>query len=172
MPYRKIHIVGGPGSGKTYSATKLAKEIGVLAYDLDKVFWDQSQTSYVRASEQDRGEKLSNILRHDSWIIEGVYYKWLSDAFNDADIIIILNPSVFLRQWRIFKRFLYRKFILLDFKKETFSSFLKMCWWNQNFDKDNMRRIHSFISEHQDKVVYCKNYRDIKHAIYAHQVVQ
>lgn len=163
----KIHIVGGPGSGKTYSANKLEKEIGLLAYDLDKVFWDQTRESYVRSSEQHRDEKLAKILSNDSWIVEGVYYKWLANSFEDADIIIILNPSVYLRQWRIFKRFLYRKFVLLDFKKETLSSFIEMFLWNQKYDDDNMIRITSFIAEHQHKVVYCKNYREVINAINA-----
>jgi len=163
--YRKIHIVGGPGSGKTFSATKLAKNTGVSAYDLDRVFWKQCQNSYIRACENIRDEKLASILSNDSWIIEGVYYKWLTDSFKDADIIIILNPSVHLRQWRIFKRFLYRKFILRQYKKETLSSFIEMFYWNKNFDNDNMVRIQKFISEHRNKVVFYRTYQDVVSAI-------
>jgi len=167
LRYRKIHIVGGPGSGKTYCAQKLEMTTGLTSYDLDRVFWDQSKSTYVRASEKLRSETLEKILANDSWIIEGVYYKWLSKAFDDADIIIILTPSVYLRQWRIFKRFLYRKFILLDFKKETFASFIEMFWWNQKFDRDNMIRIRSFISEHQQKIVFCQNYQEVVRAVNA-----
>lgn len=167
MLYRKIHIVGGPGSGKTYCAKKLEMNTGLKSYDLDRVFWDQSKSTYVRASENLRAEKLGKILAKDSWIIEGVYYKWLAKSFDDADIIIILNPPVYLRQWRIFKRFLYRKFILLDFKKETFASFMEMFWWNQKFDKDNMIRIQSFISDYQQKIVFCKNYQEVARVVNA-----
>jgi adenylate kinase family enzyme len=165
--YRKIHIIGGPGSGKTFSAKKLEKHFGLSAFDLDRVFWDQSQDFYVRASEELRDGKLAEILSNDSWIIEGVYYKWLAESFKCADIIIILNPSVYLRQWRIFRRFLYRRFILLEFKKETFSSFMEMFWWNQKFDRDNMVRIHTFISKHEYKVVFCKNHQEALNAISA-----
>lgn len=167
MLYRKIHIIGGPGSGKTFSAKKLEKHLGLSAYDLDRVFWDQSQDSYIRASEELRDGKLAKILSNDSWVIEGVYYKWLAESFKCADIIIILNPSVYLRQWRIFKRFLYRKFILLEFKKETLSSFIEMFCWNQKFDSDNMVRIQSFISEYEHKIVFCKNYQEALDAINA-----
>ena len=31
----KIHIIGGSGSGKTFLADKLSKELGVQHYDLD-----------------------------------------------------------------------------------------------------------------------------------------
>lgn len=167
MQYRKLHIIGGPGSGKTYSSNQLQKTTDLIAYDLDQVFWDQSKNTYIRASEELRAEKLDEILSGNSWIIEGVYYKWLEDSFHKADIIVILNPHVIIRQWRIFKRFLIRKFLLGDFRKETFSSFIELWNWNKKFDSDNMLRIENFISKHKDKVVYCKSYHDIRRVINA-----
>lgn len=161
MQYHKIHIIGGPGSGKTYVAKKLEKLTHLNAYDLDKVFWDQSQNTYVRASEEVRSQKLKDILSGDDWIVEGVYYKWLASSFNDADIIVILNPSVLIRQWRILKRFLKRKFLLGQFRKETLASFIEMFWWNQKFDKDNMHRILAFTSSHKAKIVFCRHYDDV-----------
>ena len=153
LQYRKIHIIGAPGSGKTFSAKKLHVLISLNTYDLDKIFWQQSESSYVRENEESRTKKLQQVLSKDSWIIEGVYYKWLADSFRDADLIIVLIPSVFIRQWRIFKRFLIRKFMLGQFRKETFSSFITMFWWNQKFDNDNMIRILDFTSEYKDKII-------------------
>jgi len=161
LKYNKIHIIGGPGSGKTFSSTHLEKSTNLTAYDLDKVFWQQNQNAYIRSSHESRTEKLSQVLSKENWILEGVYYKWLSNAFRDADIIIIMNPPVLLRQWRIFKRFLHRKFIAKQDREETISSFLEMFWWNQKFDNDNMHRIESFISEYNTKIIYCKSYKEI-----------
>ena len=42
----KIHIIGGPGSGKTYLAEKLSKELGIQHYDLDELQWDNKSDSY------------------------------------------------------------------------------------------------------------------------------
>lgn len=165
MRHRKIHIIGGPGSGKTYSSKKLHEETSLKPYDLDQIFWDQSDNSYIRASEGLRAEKLKEILSKDSWIIEGAYYKWLEESFRKADIIIILNPHVIIRQWRIFKRFIIRKFLLGDFHKETFSSFVELWQWNKKFDADNMIRIAEFTSKYKDKIIYCNNYRKLIRAI-------
>jgi len=167
LQYRKIHIIGGPGSGKTFSSTKLQALTNLNAYDLDKVFWDQNEKAYVRSSEEYRTEKLNRVLSKEQWIVEGVYYKWLADAFRDADLIVILNPPVLLRQWRIFKRFLKRKFILGQFQKESLASFMEMYWWNQKFDNDNMIRILDFTSEHKNKIIFCKNYHEILQKINA-----
>ncbi|WP_247682538.1 DNA topology modulation protein FlaR [Pseudoalteromonas sp. MMG013] len=161
MQYRKIHIIGGPGSGKTFSAAKLQQVTGLNGFDLDSVFWEKNEFAYVRSSEHARTEKLNHILSHDNWIVEGVYYKWLASLFRDADLIVILNPPTLLRQWRIFKRFLKRKFVLGHYQKESLASFLQMFWWNQGFDQDNMVRILDFIHEYEDKIIYCKNYNEI-----------
>jgi len=161
MHYRKIHIIGGPGSGKTFSATKLQKLTKLNLCSLDKIFWDQTENSYIRSNEKFRTEKLNLVLSEDNWIVEGVYYKWLADSFRDADLIVILNPPVYIRQWRIFKRFLKRKFIQREFRKETFKSFMEMFWWNQKFDSDNMYRIIAFTSQYKGKIVFCNDYNDI-----------
>lgn len=129
------------------------------------MFWDQSENTYVRASENLRAEKLDKILFNDSWVIEGAYYKWLDQSFECADIIVILNPPYVKRQWRIFVRFLKRKFLLGYFKKETFASFLKLSLWNKNFDGDNMVRIEAFTSKYKSKIVYCKSYQELLFAV-------
>ena len=71
MKYNKIHIIGGPGSGKTFSSTHLEKSTNLTAYDLDKVFWKQNQNAYIRSSHESRTEKLSQVLSKESWIICG-----------------------------------------------------------------------------------------------------
>ena len=52
---QRIHIIGGPGSGKTYAARHLSDLLGFPRYDLDDWFWDNAAQSYgVRASDTER----------------------------------------------------------------------------------------------------------------------
>lgn len=63
MRYRKIHIIGGPGSGKTFSADKLSKMHNIPTYDLDDIFWDRATNDYrKRATEKVRSQALADIL--------------------------------------------------------------------------------------------------------------
>ena len=56
MRYRKIHIIGGPGSGKSTIAPKMAATYHLPTFDLDDLFWDRNATHYgVKASDEKRG---------------------------------------------------------------------------------------------------------------------
>ncbi|MDF2572890.1 MAG: hypothetical protein K0R22_2937 [Sporomusa sp.] len=42
MEVNGIHIIGGPGSGKTYMAENISRKSGISCYGLDDIFWDNS----------------------------------------------------------------------------------------------------------------------------------
>lgn len=154
---QRIHIIGGPGSGKTYAARHLSHRLGMPAYDLDDLFWDRAARSYgVRASEVDRDARLVAITQETAWVIEGVYYRWLKPSFERADIIIVLSPHVYLRDWRILKRFVSRKLGIVPTKKETLLDLYRLMQWNHKYDADNLKRAMDFIREFENKVVACR----------------
>ena len=62
----KIHIIGGPGSGKTFLAEKFFKELGVRHYDLDDLQWDNQSDSYgVKRSPDERDRLLADVLNQE-----------------------------------------------------------------------------------------------------------
>jgi hypothetical protein len=94
MAKPRIHIIGGPGSGKSFVAAELSSRLGVATHDLDDLFWHRSASRYgIRADPADRDRELAAIVAQDGWVIEGVYYGWLAPSFDAADIIIELTPS-------------------------------------------------------------------------------
>jgi adenylate kinase family enzyme len=102
----RIHIIGGPGSGKSYIAAKLAQHFTVPVYDLDDFFWDRAALTYgIRADATERDRRFAFIVSQDGWIIEGVYYQWLAPSFDAAQAILALTPSIWVRHWRVIRAF-------------------------------------------------------------------
>jgi adenylate kinase family enzyme len=152
--FRHIHIIGGPGSGKSYAAKNLSARLGIPAHDLDELFWDRAAQSYgIRASQADRDARLVEITRQDAWVIEGVYYHWLKPSFERADIIVVLSPNVYLRDWRILKRCVLRKLSVVPTKRERLLDLYRLIEWNHTYDGDNLKRASDFLRPFGDKVV-------------------
>jgi cytidylate kinase len=103
----RIHIIGGPGGGKSFAAAALSARFDVPAYDLDDLFW--ASPYRVRAAAAERDRRLADLVARDGWIIEGAYHDWLAPSFDAAHVIIELIPSFPLRQWRVTRRFGLRK---------------------------------------------------------------
>jgi adenylate kinase family enzyme len=40
MEFMKLHIIGGPGSGKTYISNLISSQTNIKNYDLDDIFWN------------------------------------------------------------------------------------------------------------------------------------
>jgi hypothetical protein len=94
--------------------------------------------------------------QQDAWVIEGVYYRWLKPSFERADIIFVLYANVYLRDWRILKRFVTRKLGFIQTKRETLLDLYRLIEWNHKYDVDNLKRAIDFFREFEHKVVTCR----------------
>lgn len=151
---RRIHILGGPASGKTFLARRLSEKMGIDHIDLDDLFWNNSAPNYnTRRNANERDRLLKNIIRRHQWLVEGVYHAWLGESFKKADIIIVLRVWVWLRHWRILRRFLSRRLSRKEnARRETFANLWALLKWNHAYDTDNLRRACQFLTPHSHKV--------------------
>ena len=150
----KIHIIGGPGSGKTYLAEKLSKELGIQHYDLDELQWDNHSDSYgVKREPNERDRLLTDVLNKNDWIIEGVYYAWCQQCFADADKIYVLNVPRNKYRYRIIRRFIRRKLGLEQGKKETFKSLSQLLKWADKYQQVNMVEIRKLLLPYSYKLI-------------------
>lgn len=156
--YKRIRIIGCSGSGKTYLSKSLSSKYNIISYDLDDIVWDNCSYYGIKKSYEARNNLLSGILKNNSWIIEGVYYKkWVKQTFDYADVIFVLNTPVHICCYRVFKRFLKRKFGLEKGKKETFKSLISLMFYIYQYNIRELPKIRELLKEYSDKVVYIKN---------------
>ena len=165
MPVRRVHIIGGPGSGKSSIAGQLSEVSGIPVTDLDEMFWDRQSSTYgVRATSESRDEALGCVLAAPDWIVEGVYYSWLERSFRESEVVIVLNVSVFIRDFRIIRRFLRRKWGMAPGKHETLRDLFGLLRWNHEYDGRNLAAAKQMMTTLGREPIECSTVQEVLYA--------
>ena len=150
----KIHIIGGPGSGKSFLAEHLSQQYGIPHFDLDALQWNNESESYgVKRDPQERDDLLNQLLEKEDWIIEGVYYAWCGRCFEEVDTIYLLNIPRYKYRYRIIRRFIRRKLGLENGKKESLKSVSNLLRWADKYQRVNLTEIRKILEKYQGKVI-------------------
>lgn len=159
----KIHIIGCSGTGKTYLAKFFATKHNMPHFDLDDIQWDNSAESYgVKMPVEKRASLLQEILSHTDWVIEGVYYSWVQQSFEDADKIYVLDMPKYLYKSRIIKRSIKRFLGIEKGKKETIKSICSLLKWTDTFQNKNLKEIKCMLEKYDEKVVWITSKKEVK----------
>ena len=164
----KIHIIGCSGSGKTYLANAPSKKYTIPHFDLDDIQWDNNAKGYGKKRPLDeRKALLQEILFNNEWIIEGVYYDWVQQSFDEADKIYVLNMPGYLYKSRIIMRSIKRKLGIQKGKKETLKSVYNLLKWTETFQNKNLKEIKSILDRYDNKVIWLSSKKDVEEIIKA-----
>lgn len=101
MKYGRIMIFGLPGSGKSTFAVRLAHQLDLPLYHLDKHFY------IANWIERDKKEFLSiqhQKVEQERWVIDGNAVGSLEIRYEKADLVLYFCPSRFLCLYRLLKR--------------------------------------------------------------------
>lgn len=97
--------------------------------------------------------------------MEGVYYRWLAEAFSQADEIVILTPGTWTRQARMVRRFSRGKLGMKNGQVESFNSLWETLRWNQRYDRHYLTAAREFIISLGKSWTDCKTYADVFEAV-------
>jgi len=144
---KRILVIGCCGAGKTTVALELGWKLHFPVYHLDRLWW---LPGWRENTPENFDAELAEILRSDSWIIDGNYARTLPERLKYADTVIFLKYSRFRCVWRVFKRFLqYRGRSRADIAdgcpERLNGEFLRYVW---TFNQDMLPRIQSALDQH------------------------
>lgn len=100
--FHRMHIIGGPGSGKTTLARHIAGITGAPISELDIIGYEHGA-----GAKRPLDAKLADIraiVQQPAWITEGIFLWWTDDLLECADVIVWLDPPAWIALWRIVSR--------------------------------------------------------------------
>lgn len=121
---KKIWVIGNSGSGKSYYSEQLSKRLGLKKYCLDDYFWLPGwQIKEITAFRQ----SVNDLMKEDSWIIEGVYSQISSDLLQKIDSVIWLDPPLYKLIYRVMKRSIINIFLKKEICNGNRETFRNLC---------------------------------------------
>ena len=87
----KIVVIGPSGAGKSTFSRKLSSKLNISLYHLDNIFWNKDKT---HISREEFDIKLNELLKRDSYIIDGDYSRTYEIRMKNSDTIFFFNFSL------------------------------------------------------------------------------
>ncbi|MDZ7611932.1 MAG: AAA family ATPase [Candidatus Moranbacteria bacterium] len=98
---KKIIIIGSCGAGKSTFARNLHGILGIEVIHLDQHFW---KPKWTRTESEEWRARVKELMKKDSWIMDGNYRSTMDLRLHQADTIIWLDFSRLKCFWGILKR--------------------------------------------------------------------
>jgi adenylate kinase family enzyme len=141
----KIHILGGPGSGKTTLAECIAARFHVPHHDLDQWGWKHGTNGVAYIDDT------FAIAEQPGWVTEGIYLVWVDPLLYKADYIVLLEVSWPVAAWRIIRRHIIKSIrginpyptrLLFGFLRNTHDYIVNRC------TAEKAEAMHAYLEEH------------------------
>lgn len=162
--YKRIAIIGAPGTGKTTLANKLSEIFNIEVTHIDGL---HHLENWQIRDKTERDKMILDVVAKDEWIIDGTYKSTLKQRLEKADLIIWLDFSTFNQLKGIITRYLKNKGVekpeipgckeKLD--KEFFFYVLKYNRNKRNIIVENLKEID------ETKVLIFKNRKSVNNWI-------
>jgi len=99
--FRRIHVTGISGSGKTTVAGRIAGRLGIPHIELDALHW---QPRWQEPELEAFRQQVAAALAPEAWVLEGNYRKVHDLVWSRAQQVIFLDLPLALTLWRLMRR--------------------------------------------------------------------
>lgn len=104
MSFKRVHIFGGAGSGKTTLAREYSNRFGMPHHELDDFYYLDAATRQ-RREKSEREQLLTYSIASEAWVLDGIFWQpWIRPSISLADKIIDLAIPEKTRHIRVIKR--------------------------------------------------------------------
>ena len=90
LQYKRINIVGSPGSGKSTLSSRLSELLNIEMFDLDDYLYDNNCN---RLNSNSTSQAINELLSNEYFIIDGTYTTTFQDRLNKLDLVILTNRN-------------------------------------------------------------------------------
>lgn len=158
---KKILLLGSCGAGKSTLATRMREILGIQVIHLDQHYW---KPNWERPGKEEWQKKVSDLVKEDSWIMDGNYRGSLDIRLPHADTIIFLDFPSITCAYRVLKRRLKkdRRDTLDGCDERVNLDLLRWVLWT--FPRENRKELYNKINELESgkKAVILKSNKDVE----------
>lgn len=98
---KKVLVLGCAGSGKSTFSSQLGQVTGLPVIHLDSLYW---KPNWIAATEEEWDQTMDELVRLESYIMDGNYSRTLSKRLMDADVVFYFDFPRLLCIYRVIKR--------------------------------------------------------------------
>lgn len=160
----KLYITGSVGSGKSTLAREIGR-MGIPCFELDTVVYEPDPDNpgdNRKRPESVRDALFADILAQNHWVMEDAGRKCFEKGMEQADQVVLLEPSSWIRDFRILRRwFRQRSGKEKCGYRPDFLMLRLMFRWRRNYDsgKDGLKtRLEPF----SEKLLVLRNDRQVQ----------
>lgn len=166
---QRIHLTGGPGSGKTTAARRIANGLSVPFHELDQILID-SDGDMERLRRENRAGVVAD---RDAWVSEGAYFDWARPLLDRAEMVVWLDLPWSVACYRIFVRYLKAELA----RENQYPGLRRLgtfwMWSYRYYHDTNSHSLNSWgvprtrsraveeLSQYEQKLVVCRSKLDV-----------
>lgn len=160
---RKVLVIGPGGAGKSTLASQLGELLNIEVLHLDKLYW---HPGWIETPKDEWLVTVEELVRRDSWVMDGNYSGTLDVRYKACDTIIFLDISRTICLWRVLKRaIMYRRNSrpdMADGCPERLT--LEFILWIWNYPRRTRPKIVRMLESHpaEKKIVWLRSQSDVE----------